>query len=140
VDELLVLLQGDHVDYTSFFRSLAVAGLGDAEPVRRLFADLVEIDDWVTRWRALGPDANAMDRFNPLYIPRNHLVEEALSAATDGDLGPFQRLLEAVAAPYDERPGLERYAFAAPAGTVSLTVFPASSVSRFRRPGTGRRR
>ena len=55
-----------------------------------------------------------MDRVNPLYIPRNHLVEEALSAATDGDLDPLGRLLGAVTAPYDERPGLERYAAAAP--------------------------
>ena len=63
-----------------------------------------------TRWRALGPDADAMDRVNPVYIPRNHLVEEALAAATDGDLAPLERLLDAVTAPYDERPGLERYA------------------------------
>jgi len=115
VDEMLGLLQADHVDHTSFFRTLAVAGRGDAGPVRRLFADLGKIDDWVTHWRALGPDADAMDRVNPLYIPRNHLVEEALAAATDGDLDPFERLLEAVAAPYDERLGLERYAAAAPA-------------------------
>jgi uncharacterized protein YdiU (UPF0061 family) len=91
--------------------------------VRRLFVDLAKIDDWVTRWRALGPDADAMDRLNPLYIPRNHLVEEALSAATDGDLDPFERLLEAVAAPYDQRPGLERYAAAAPADFGAYRTF-----------------
>ena len=51
---------------------------------------------------------------NPIYIPRNHLVEEALAAATDGDLDPLGRLLTAVAAPYDERPGLQRYAEPAP--------------------------
>ena len=39
-----------------------------------------------------------MDRVNPVYIPRNHLVEEALAAATDGDLDPFERLLDAVTA------------------------------------------
>ena len=55
-----------------------------------------------------------MDRVNPVYIPRNHLVEEALAAATAGDLDPLSRLLEAVTAPYDERPGLERYAEPAP--------------------------
>ena len=37
-------------------------------------------------------------------------VEEALDAATAGDLEPLTRLLSAVSAPYDERPGLERYA------------------------------
>lgn len=55
-----------------------------------------------------------MDDVNPAYIPRNHLVEEALAAATDGDLVPLERLWEAVTAPYDERPGLERYAQPAP--------------------------
>ena len=55
-----------------------------------------------------------MDRVNPIYIPRNHLVEEALTAATAGDLDPLYRLLDAVTAPYDERPGLERYASPAP--------------------------
>ena len=55
-----------------------------------------------------------MDRVNPIYIPRNHLVEEALAAATAGDLGPLHRLLAAVTAPFDERAGLERYAEPAP--------------------------
>ena len=55
-----------------------------------------------------------MDRVNPVYIPRNHLVEEALTAATAGDLQQLGRLLDAVTAPYAERPGLERYAAPAP--------------------------
>jgi uncharacterized protein YdiU (UPF0061 family) len=114
VDELLPLLQAGHVDHTSFFRALADGARGDAQPVRRLFIDPPTIEDWMARWRALGPDAAAMDRVNPLYIPRNHLVEEALAAATDGDLGPVERLLEAVRDPYHVRPGLERYAAAAP--------------------------
>jgi hypothetical protein len=36
-------------------------------------------------------------------------VEEALTAATAGDLGPFRRLVDAVSRPYDERAGLEEY-------------------------------
>jgi uncharacterized protein YdiU (UPF0061 family) len=55
-----------------------------------------------------------MDRVNPIYIPRNHLVEEALTAATNGELDPLGGLLTAVTAPHDERPGLERYAAPAP--------------------------
>jgi uncharacterized protein YdiU (UPF0061 family) len=114
VDELLTLLQESHVDHTSFFRDLGAAARGDAEPARGLFLDLAAFDSWVERWRALGPDADVMDRVNPVYIPRNHLVEEALAAATEGDLGPLEGLLNAVATPYDERPGLERYAAPAP--------------------------
>jgi uncharacterized protein YdiU (UPF0061 family) len=114
VDDLLALLEQSRVDYTSFFRHLGRAARGDAEPARGLFIDLAAFDDWLARWRALGPDADTMDRVNAIYIPRNHLVEEALAAGTDGDLAPLENLLVAVAAPYDERPGLERYAEAAP--------------------------
>jgi serine/tyrosine/threonine adenylyltransferase len=114
VDEVLTLLQADHVDFTSFFRALAGAARGDVDPARNLFLDLAGFDGWAERWRALGPDADGMDRVNPVYIPRNHLVEEALTAGTDGDLDPLHRLLDAVHRPYDERPGLERYAAPAP--------------------------
>ncbi|MGY1743898.1 protein adenylyltransferase SelO [Blastococcus sp. SYSU D00695] len=114
-DDLLALLRAGHVDHTSFFRALGAAARGDATPARDLFLDLAGFDAWAQRWRATGPDGAAMDRVNPAYIPRNHLVEEALEAATGGDLGPFGRLLEAVGRPYEERPGLERYAAPAPA-------------------------
>jgi uncharacterized protein YdiU (UPF0061 family) len=114
VDDLLPLLQQDHVDWTSFFRQLGAAARGDAEPARLLFLDLAGFDGWMERWRALGPDADAMDRVNPLHIPRNHLVEEALAAATAGDLQPFERLLDVLVRPFDERPGLDRYAAPAP--------------------------
>ena len=114
VEDLLPQLQQSHVDHTSFFRALGAAARGDAEPARGLFLDLTAIDGWLERWRALGPDAAGMDRVNPVYIPRNHLVEEALAAATDGDLALLLRLLDAVTSPYDQRPGLERYAEPAP--------------------------
>jgi len=55
-----------------------------------------------------------MNRVNPVYIPRNQQVEEALAAANAGDLSPFQRLLDVLAKPFDERPGLEPYAAPAP--------------------------
>ena len=113
-DDLLDLLQAGHVDHTSFFRALGRAARGDVDPARDLFLDLAGFDAWAQRWRALQPDAAAMDRVNPVYIPRNHLVEEALDAATGGDLGPVGRLLEVVTRPFEERPGLERYAAPAP--------------------------
>ncbi len=114
VDELLVLAERSHVDHTSLYRALASAARGDAEAARGLFLDLPDFDDWCARWRATGPDPDAMDRTNPLRIPRNHLVEEALDAAVAGDLAPFERLVEAVTSPFDDRPGLERYAAPAP--------------------------
>jgi serine/tyrosine/threonine adenylyltransferase len=114
ISELLDQLEQSRVDHTSFYRLLGRAARGDIERARGLFVDLAAFDGWLARWRALTPDADAMDRVNPVYIPRNHLVEEALAAATDGDLDPLSRLLAAVTAPYDERPGFERYAEPAP--------------------------
>lgn len=115
VTELMGLVQASRVDLTTFFRALGRAARGDAEPARGLVVDLAAFDAWAVRWRAAGPDADAMDRVNPVYVPRNHLVEEALAAATGGDLEPLGRLLEAVRSPYDERVGLEAYAAPAPA-------------------------
>ena len=114
VDDVVGLLREGRVDWTGFFRALNAAARGDLEPARSLFLDLAAFDAWAEKWRALHPDADAMDQVNPVYIPRNHLVEEALTAATAGDLDPVRRLLEAVCSPYDERPGLERYAEPAP--------------------------
>ncbi|TGO05009.1 protein adenylyltransferase SelO [Serinibacter arcticus] len=122
-DDLLTQLRSSRVDHTSFFRALATAARGDGAPARALVVDGAGFDAWAERWLALAPDAGLMDRVNPIYLPRNHLVEEALAAATDGDLGPLDRLLEVVAAPYDERPGLERYASPAPADFGAYTTF-----------------
>ena len=110
VGDLLTQLQQSGLDWTLFFRRLAGAARGDAEPVRGEFIDLATFDGWLQRWRDLGPDADAMDRVNPVYIPRNHLVEEALTAATGGDLGPVEKLLDAIRSPFDVRAGLDRYA------------------------------
>lgn len=114
IDDLVGLLRDGRIDYTSFFRRLGGAARGKAASVRSMFTRPDEFDAWVERWQALDPDADEMDRVNPAYVPRNHLVEEALAAATGGDLEPLGRLLEAVTDPYNERPGVERYAEAAP--------------------------
>ena len=114
VGDLFTLMREGRVDHTSFFRSLGAAARGDLEPAREVVLDLAAVDAWLDRWRALDPDPQAMDLVNPVYIPRNHLVEEALTAGTEGDLEPLHRLLEAVTDPYRERPGLERYATPAP--------------------------
>jgi len=123
VGDLLDQLQQSSVDYTGFFRDLGRAARGDTEPARGRFLDIAAFDSWAGRWRALDPDADVLDRTNPVYIPRNHLVEAALAAATDGDLDPFRGLLEAVTAPYHARPGLEPYAQPAPADFGTYRTF-----------------
>ncbi|NYE38586.1 uncharacterized protein YdiU (UPF0061 family) [Nocardioides cavernae] len=123
VTDLVSLLQAGHPDHTGFFRSLAAAARGDVEPARSQLLDLAGFDAWSERWLAVGPDPDAMDRVNPAYVPRNHLVEEALDAATAGDLGPVEQLLDVLERPYDVRPGLERYAEPAPDSFGAYTTY-----------------
>ncbi len=105
IADLLTLLAGQQVDWTNFFRAL---GNGTA---RDLFLDREAYDAWAARREALvDPDAAAaMPRVNPAYVPRNHLVDAALTAAEGGDLAPFHELLDVVRRPFEERPGLERW-------------------------------
>lgn len=123
VDELLAMLKDGQVDYTSLFRSLGSAARGATGSTRAMFVDPEAFDTWAEKWQSLAPDADRMDRLNPVYIPRNHLVEEALAAATAGDLGPFDRLVEVLRDPYTVRPGLERYAGPAPEDFGSYRTF-----------------
>lgn len=122
-EDLLTQLRASRADHTSFFRALGTAARGDTGPARDLVVDPADLDTWVDRWRALTPDAERMDRTNPVYIPRNHLVEEALAAATDGDLSPLVTLLDVIAAPCEPRPGLELYEVPAPQDFGAYTTF-----------------
>ncbi len=131
VADLLALLHAQAIDFTSFFRALSASLGGDDGRVRVLFPDAGSLDAWASRWRdelrvqARDPAtvAAAMDRVNPVYIPRNHLVEEALMAATAGDLAPFTTMLDVLAQPFDERPGLEAWAAPAPADAGPYRTF-----------------
>ena len=64
-----------------------------------------------------------MNAVNPIYIPRNHKVEEALQRAVAGDLTQFEKLLTVLAKPFEERTGLDEYAQPAPAEFGSYTTF-----------------
>lgn len=115
--EGLALLQAHGADYTLFFRrlgELTTAGREGAHPLEDVWYDRsgdwrVPVEAWLeklsARW-ALDPVADrkaAMDAVNPIYVPRNWLAQEAIDAATGGDLGPLQRLMEVLKHPYEER-------------------------------------
>ena len=67
--------------------------------------------------------AARMRRVNPVVIPRNHRVEEALSAAESGDLGPLHRLLAALRDPFVETKDNEPYRGGPPAGCGAYRTF-----------------
>jgi uncharacterized protein YdiU (UPF0061 family) len=113
--DLLERLAANEVDYTLFFRRLCASALdpsADAE-VASLFANAGAFHDWALGWRRrLATEdttaqlrAGAMRRANPSLIPRNHRIEEVISAATlRDDFEPFEKLVKALESPYEEQP------------------------------------
>jgi serine/tyrosine/threonine adenylyltransferase len=108
-------------DFTLTFRRLCDAAADERADanVRALFANPACYDNWVGRWRSrLGaegrePDAHAqaMRSVNPVFIPRNHRVEQALGAAIEyGDFSPFAELLTVLSRPYEDRADFADYA------------------------------
>jgi uncharacterized protein YdiU (UPF0061 family) len=119
--DLLACMAIHGADFTLTFRRLCDAILGPEGEggLRGLFAATDAIDAWLLRWRerlsgeggSAAERQAAMRQANPLFIPRNHLVEEAIAAAQDArDFQPFESLLTVLSAPYEDQPGFERYA------------------------------
>lgn len=142
IEEWLALLQSNRVDFTLAWRHLADAAEGTPLPLRDLFADRVALDVWLKKWQtrcateegrtdsdesrsAASTRANTMRRSNPWLIPRNHCVEDALSAASDhADFGPFEQLLNALKNPYEAHAEFVRFSKPAPASfTASYCTF-----------------
>ena len=118
---LFTAREGDAELIQAFLKILMDGGLDYTLAFRRLGRGETPIDDdgWSERYRerlAQEPhdDATrraAMDAVNPAYIPRNHRVEAALSAAVDDDdYGPFEELLTVLSRPFEERREFAAYA------------------------------
>ena len=121
--DLLDRMAQNKADFTLTFRGLCKAAAspeGDAG-VRNLFTDPTAYDAWAEAWRRrLADDGtvtvqermSVMRAANPAVIPRNHLVEEAISAAVNNsDFAPFEELIAVLARPYEDVPAtLARYA------------------------------
>jgi uncharacterized protein YdiU (UPF0061 family) len=119
VQRLLQLMQDGAIDYTNFFRELG--GNAPEQTLARLREDFIDIkafDDWAAAYRQRTEregDAQAerqarMHAANPKYILRNYLAQQAIEAAEAGDYGPVRELHAVLSRPFDEQPGMERYA------------------------------
>lgn len=114
-DDLMAAMEG--ADWTLTFRRLA-----DEAALRPLFDDFSKMETWLVRWRARAGEGVAVRivAANPAVIPRNHKVEEALAAATRGDMAPFHALLAALQRPFSEA---EPYMLPAPTGFGQYVTF-----------------
>ena len=121
IDDLLATLAAARADFTLTFRRLAE--LADPEQPAEVDAvyELPEaLAAWLARWReraALDDAIPAAERrrrmaaVNPVFLPRNHRVEETIAAAVGrGDLQPFHDLVDLLAHPFEWRPDKTRYA------------------------------
>ncbi|WP_137112003.1 YdiU family protein [Rhodobacter sp. SY28-1] len=114
-DDLLTAMAG--ADWTLTFRRLA-----DEAMLRPLFDDFTAMEAWLPRWRTRAGDgvAQRLAAANPAVIPRNHKVEAALTAATEGDMAPFHALLAAIQTPFAEA---EPFMLPAPTGFGQYVTF-----------------
>jgi uncharacterized protein YdiU (UPF0061 family) len=121
VQDLLNAMAARGADFTLTFRRLAdLADLaeGPPAPANPVPGDPIQaaLDEaWLARWRtrlASAPAGRgaALRARNPLYIPRNHLIEAAIGAALRGDYAPFESLLDVLRTPFTQRAGLEHFA------------------------------
>ena len=119
VHSLLEWMHRTKADFTNTFAALA-----------QLVAD-ESFSQWQESWLArlarqpqsLEQAAQLRRAHNPAFIPRNHLVEAALAAAQQGDLGPLERLLEILATPYDCTRTAPEFLSPDPAGGADYKTF-----------------
>jgi uncharacterized protein YdiU (UPF0061 family) len=117
IDAFLNILTAQGADFTQSFRALGAAARGDSGRVHALAGTDPRLPGWLDQWQARRTaPPEGLDAVNPLYIPRNHRVEEALAAATAGDGALFDRLLRAVSAPFSPVEGSEDLETPAPPG------------------------
>ena len=105
IKRTLGILAEQQVDYTLFFRHLTKVATGSTnDTLKGLFDDPAVCQSWLDDWSQREIDVTVMQQANPILIPRNHRVEQAIRFAQDGDFKPFHRLVDALQQPFPEQP------------------------------------
>ncbi len=130
--DLLELMREGNADFTNTFRHLSNTLRKGKRFARKQFQDPAKFDIWEKRWIerikegpvSMDTCASQMDQINPAYIPRNHKVEEVLSAAiNNSDYKLFEDMLALLSTPFDETVGYEEFALPAPVSAVPYKTF-----------------
>ncbi|WP_430256316.1 protein adenylyltransferase SelO [Neorhizobium sp. DAR64872/K0K18] len=120
VQGLLSAMEENEADFTRTFRALCNAAEGHDDDLLACFADTAKLREWLPKWnerlaeegRSPADLATEMRGVNPWLIARNHRIEEAIAAANYGDFSFFEKLVEALEKPFEERPEFADYAIA----------------------------
>ena len=90
----------------------------DSKPFLNLFKNNKDITSWLEKWEKLIQDQskqsilNKMKSINPIYIPRNHLIEEVIESANEGDFSLFHQLNKVLETPFSFQEDSENYSLA----------------------------
>ncbi|AMD46590.1 protein adenylyltransferase SelO [Bordetella holmesii] len=130
LDDLLRLMHDSRADFTLTFRALAQAVRGEPGQLLDFFIDRQATQAWWERQvarhavdgRAAQVRAEAMDAVNPLYVLRNHLAEQAIRAAVQGDASEIERLMGLLRDPFRARADAGGYAALPPDWASDLSV------------------
>ena len=107
--KLLKIMHEEKPDYTLSFRHLSDVINNEEEAFKSQFANKDLISDWLNAWKTLlnketnktDEIYNSMNSVNPLYIPRNHLVERAIKLAIeDNDFSYMLKLSKTLENPF----------------------------------------
>jgi uncharacterized protein YdiU (UPF0061 family) len=132
IKQLLKIMEIGQADFTLVFRRLSESILGNDEHIEALFNDTTNLKVWLKEWkkritkesRSKDKIAQSMDSINPMYIARNHKVEEALLDAVENDnISLFEELHSVLSNPYVENKEKEEYALPAPESDVPYKTF-----------------
>lgn len=118
--DLLARMAENQADFTLTFRALADAATDSTRgrDVRALFMKPADFDEWAERWRerlsredqSLEARRTSMRNVSPMFIPRNHRVEAAITDAEAGHFEKFHELVGVLANPYEDQPEFRDYA------------------------------
>lgn len=120
LESFIALMQKNKSDFTLSFRFLTdLLANSDESRFYDLFEDKEGLDDWVAIWKKrlsnenLEELINKMDAINPIYIPRNFLVEEMIEKAhLQNDFSFFEKLLTVLDDPFTEKSEFASYVYA----------------------------
>lgn len=129
VDGWWKLLHTTRADFSISFRSLARAP-EQPDGFAEQFADVPAARAWLNSYLARiqrdnrpGDERqNAMNAVNPVYVLRNHLAQQAIDAAGQGDVTEIDTLLMLLRDPFVEREGYEAYARTPPESVAHIQV------------------
>ena len=132
INDLLDIMKNEKADFTLVFRYLADYIIGNESLLINLFDNSKKINEWIINWKNRIEKegkfdkslSSKMKKINPLYIPRNHLVEHALDEALSKEnYKPFYKLLGFVTNPYNEISNSEEYTLPAPVNDKPYKTF-----------------